>query len=391
MIQRRKTIVKTLFVILFLISTTGCRLGNTLPPTPAPLALDQPQVNLFETHTVQRGDIAVVVTFPGTITLRRQTELFFEQEGRVKTLNVQSGDFVRADAVLGELDIDELQIQLTEAEWDLEIIRQQHAVAAEERTYATQLAKQQIRIAELRLASLLSKELDEPGSVPPETMAEAEHALTAAQLELKRLDRTDELEQQKELITAEVRIRQLRAEIDRGRIIAPFAGNIYFLLPREDLERLPITPYEPVMRLVDPTSVTIEAAIADSDLELLSENAPASIALQYRPGVTVTGTIEQLPFPFGTGGDPFVYLTMPESEQNRLRVGGAVDITVEAQRQENVLWLPPEALQQAGNNYYALVQTDDTQSEVQVQVGLRTEERVEILAGLVENDIVLQR
>lgn len=379
------------FLLILLFITTGCRFGNKLPPPPEPLAPNETLFNGFETYTVQRGDIVVGVQFPGAINLRRQTELFFEQDGRVKTINVQSGDFVRADAVLAELDIDEIQIQLTEAEWDLEIVRQNHVIAAEERTYAIQLAEQEIKIAELTLASLLAKELDKPGLVPPEEMAKAEQTLTAAQLDLKRLDRSTELTQQKELITAEINVRRLQEQIDQSRIVAPFAGNVYFILPIEDIQRLPAKAYDPVMRLVDPTSLTIEANVPESEMELLTETLPVSLSLTYRPGIVLPGVIQQLPFPFGAGGDPFVHLTVPEAEQNKLRVGGAVEVYAEVQRRESVLWLPPQALREVGNQFYAFVQSDETEREVLVQVGLRTDERVEIIAGLFENEIVVRK
>jgi len=378
-----------LFFLLFL--TTGCRFGNRLPPTPEPLTASDAPLTGFESYIVQRGDLVVSVQFPGTINLRRQTELFFEQDGRVKKLNVQSGDYVRANAVLAELDIDDLQVQLTEAEWDLEIVRQDQAIAAEEQVYARQLAEQGVKIAELTLASLLASELDKPGSVPPEETAKAEQALTSAQLDLKRLDRSEELAQQKALVAAEVKVRQLQKQIDQSRLIAPFEGNVYFIAPAEDVQRLPAVAYEPVMRLVDPSSLTIEATAPESALELMTEGLPVEVSLTYRPGVVLAGVVQQLPFPFGNGGDTFVHLTVPTTEQNKLRVGGAVDIYGEVQRRENVLWLPPQALREVGRNFYAFVQDGETEREVLVQIGVRTDERVEITAGLLENEIVVRK
>lgn len=377
--------------VLLLLTTAGCRFGNQLPPTPEPLTAATTNLTGFETYQVQRGDVVVGVKFPGTINLKRQTELFFEQDGRINTIHVHGGDFVRADAVLAELDIDDLQVQLTEAEWDLEIVRQNHQIAAEEHTYATQLAEQGVKVAELTLASLLAKKLDEPSAVPPEEIAKAEQALSEAQVELKRLDRPTDLEQQKELVTAEANVRRLQKQIDQSRIVAPFDGNVYFILPIEDAQSVPVKAYDPVIRLVDPTSLIIEANVPDSDLELLSETMPVSLTLQYRPGVTLAGVIQQLPFPFGTGGDTMVHIMVPVEVQPQLRVGGTVDIQVEVQRHAHVLWLPPQALRAVGDQYYAFVQDGGQEREVLVQVGLRTDDQVEITSGLAENDIVVRR
>ena len=373
---------------LLLTLLPGCRFGNPAPPAPAPLA---PLVTDFEHYTVQRGDIVMSVQFPGTINLRRQTELFFAQDGRIKTIYAQSGDFVRAGDTVAELDIDELQIQLTEAEWDLEIVRNKHAVAAEEHTFAVELAQQAIKVAELTLASLLAKELDKPGSTPPEEIAKAEGALTAAQLALKRLDHTDELVEQKELIVAETAIKRLQKQIDQSRLVAPFDGNVYFIAPLEELQRLPAKAYEPVLRLVDPASLTVEATLVENDMELLAETMPVSVTLTYRPGVVLPGVIQQLPFPFGTGGDAVVHITVPAAEQHKLRVGGAVQLYAEVQRRENVLWLPPAALREIGNQVYATVRRDEAERDVVVQVGIQSADRVEIISGLLENELVVRK
>ena len=245
--------------------------------------------------------------------------------------------------------------------------------------------------AELTLASLLTKKLDEPSAVPPEEIAKAEQALSEAQFDLKRLDRPTNLAQQKELVSAEAHVRRLQKQIDQSRIVAPFDGNLYFILPVEDVQSVPIKAYDPVIRLVDPTSLIIEANVPDSDLELLAETMPVSLTLQYRPGITLDGVIQQLPFPFGTGGDGIVRLTVPTAAQPQLRVGGTVDVQVEVQRRTHVLWLPPQALRKVGDQYYAFVQDGNQEREVMVQVGLRTAEQVEISAGLAENDIVVRR
>ncbi|MBX3010672.1 MAG: HlyD family efflux transporter periplasmic adaptor subunit [Caldilineaceae bacterium] len=380
-----------LFVLLVLLTTTSCRFGSRLPPTPEPLMASDTLLNGYETYVVQRGDMIVGIQFPGTINLRQQAELFFPQDGRIARLYVQSGDFVRANTVLAEQKVDDLQLQLTEAEWDLEIVRQKHAMAAEARADAVQLAEQEVKIAELTLASLLTKKLNDPGAVAPEALAKAEQTLTAAQLDVKRLGRADDLTQQKELIVAEVKVRRLQQAIEQSRILAPFDGNVYFITPGGELERLPATAYEPIMRLVDPTSLSIDASVVENEMEQLVETMAVSVTLNYRPEIVLSGTIQQLPFPFGTGGDGFIHIAVPPRDQSKLRMGGAVTVYAEAQRREQVLWLPPQALREVGNAFYAIVSDGESEREVLVQVGLRTEERVEILAGLVENEIVVRK
>jgi len=74
-----------------------------------------------------------------------------------------------------------------------------------------------------------------------------------------------------------------------------------------------------------------------------------------------------------------------------LRVGGTVDIAIHVQQRTNVLWLPPQALQQIGGRFYATVQEGELLREVTVQVGIQTNDQVEIISGLAAGDLVVRR
>jgi hypothetical protein len=58
------------------------------------------------------------------------------------------------------------------------------------------------------------------------------------------------------------------------------------------------------------------------------------------------------------------------------------------QVRENVLWLPPAAIRTFQNRTFVVLQTPDGPRTVDVQIGLQTDERVEIVSGVEEGDIV---
>ena len=55
---------------------------------------------------------------------------------------------------------------------------------------------------------------------------------------------------------------------------------------------------------------------------------------------------------------------------------------------ENVLWLPPAAIRTFQNRTFVVLQTPDGPRTVDVQIGLQTDDRVEILSGVEEGDVV---
>ncbi len=374
-----------------LLLATSCRFGRNLPPTPQPLSANAIQAQSYEIFTVQRGDLVLATSFEGQINLGRQTELFFERDGRIKNFLAQNGDFVRADALIAELDNDDLLVEMTQAEWDLEIVRRKQAEFVEDQADQQELANQQVKIAELALASLLAKELAEPGSIPAERLAEFEHNLTEARIAVKRLARTNDLELQKEFVTAQVQVQQLQAQIEEGRLIAPFAGKVYYTAVDETTLQRPINAYDPVVNLVDLDSLQIEASPLAATLDLLDEGMAVTMTLDYRPGVVLSGTIRYLPFPLGSGVEPFVQIVTTPTAEGKLRIGGKVQVQVEIQRRENVLWLPPTVLDLTTTPPTVTVLENEQLREVVVQIGLQTAERVEILAGLTADQQVIRK
>jgi multidrug efflux pump subunit AcrA (membrane-fusion protein) len=53
-----------------------------------------------------------------------------------------------------------------------------------------------------------------------------------------------------------------------------------------------------------------------------------------------------------------------------------------------VLWLPPKAIR-ADSRSYVLVQRGDRPERVDIETGLTTQDRVEIVSGLNEGDVVI--
>jgi hypothetical protein len=69
--------------------------------------------------------------------------------------------------------------------------------------------------------------------------------------------------------------------------------------------------------------------------------------------------------------------------------GSLVEITMPLQVRQNVLWLPPAAVRTFQNRTFVVIQTPDGQQVADVEIGLRTPDRVEIISGVAEGDVVV--
>jgi hypothetical protein len=59
------------------------------------------------------------------------------------------------------------------------------------------------------------------------------------------------------------------------------------------------------------------------------------------------------------------------------------------EKRENALWLPPQAIRIFEGRRFVLVQDGEVQRRVDVKVGLTGEDRVEIVEGLADDQIVI--
>ena len=70
-------------------------------------------------------------------------------------------------------------------------------------------------------------------------------------------------------------------------------------------------------------------------------------------------------------------------------VDGLIEISMPLQTRSAVLWLPPVAVRTFQNRTYVVIQTTDGQQVSDVEIGLRTPDRVEIKSGVNEGDVVV--
>ncbi len=70
-------------------------------------------------------------------------------------------------------------------------------------------------------------------------------------------------------------------------------------------------------------------------------------------------------------------------------LGDLVRVTVELERKDDVLWLPPQALRMFEGRRFAVIQDGDMQRREDVVVGIITPERVEVKEGLEEGQVVI--
>jgi Membrane-fusion protein len=179
----------------------------------------------------------------------------------------------------------------------------------------------------------------------------------------------------------------IRRQIEALKLVAGFDGRIL---------AVNVAPGS-VVRAGEPAFIALDPSVASDALEVLVTSSsaplvagqPVSISFARYPGATYQGTVTSIPGSSSNGAAALSgYHIAYEPADLQLETGDAATVTVVLARREGVLWLPPKAIR-ADSRSYVLVQRGDRPERVDIQTGLTTADRVEILSGLNEGDVVI--
>ena len=159
-----------------------------------------------------------------------------------------------------------------------------------------------------------------------------------------------------------------------------------------------VTPDRPILTILDPDRVYIEAKVPESDLGRVASPGAAAYELLHAPGEL---------HPLGAGGYgrmihfgpevdpatrsvPLVYEI--ENPAGKLRVGLALEVYLETSRAEEVLAVPETALVDEGGIPVAFVQlSGETFEKRYLGLGIRDGGYAEIESGIAEGERVVTR
>ncbi len=391
------------------------------------------------TYTVEQGTVTKKIQFLSQIAPIDEKYLFFRLDGRVRIISVEENDWVKAGDVLAELEMTDLLNDIKQAEVSVEKARMHLEEISDKRVDIAE-AEAELRIKKLKLEQLSKKppeaqvsiakaaleksELDleearvsdqvygqqEPSANLRRAMlnhqiAEANYNLALqdlashdvqlkileedtklARIKLERLhDDTDPIAIN-DLKMAELTLKQLNDQADMHRIISPINGQVMNISIFTGSEA---RAYDPYFIVADPSSFEVSADLLSTTVLQLSVNQEVEIELVDHPGQILMGWIRRLPYNITRQGtdalenaDRSTRIQFNPPRDLTLEVGDLARATIVLERNENVLYLPPEAIRVYQGRRFVVVQEGDRRQRVDVKIGLMSEERVEIEEGL---------
>src|SRR5512143_3104720 len=296
--------------------------------------LTRPKPPEVELATVARGAVeaTVVNTRAGTVKACRRAKLAPVAGGQIVKLWVKEGERVKAGQPLLELWNRDLAAQR-------ELATRQLTTSEERRREACIMAANAQRDAD-RTAELAAK-----GFVSPQSTEDARANARARQANCDALAA--------DVKRAQAQINVTLVGLDRTTLTAPFAGIVAkvtgevgeFTTPSP-----PGIPTPPAVDLIDDSCLYVSAPMDEVDAPRLKAGQPARITLDALPGRVFNGHVRRIA-PYVTEVEKqarTVDVEVDTPPKQILLVGYSADVEAIIERRDNVLRVPPQAIQQDG-------------------------------------------
>ncbi len=337
--KRRLFGLYLLLLTVLLSSCSGVSTQENATPTPIPT----PIIPTKPTYKVQVGDLEDIIKFTGRVVPVNEEELFFGVGGRVDEVFVKQGDTVEAGQLLAVLETGNREFDLRRAETYLEIAQMR-----------------------LEMAKITTPKSSKTFSL---TIGLQEKDVELAQLSLDELNKA----------------------VADSRIIAPINGTIRsFKLSEGGV----VEAFDPIVIISNISVLEVSADVSGDVLTKLQEGMPVILNPIVLEGKPLDGLIRELPYPYGSGSKTSTDQSVRIDATGSLtgagyEMGDLIEVLVVLEKRENVLWLPPQAVRTFEGRKFVVVKDNDGQRRVDVRLGLQSEDKVEILEGLEEGQVIL--
>ena len=357
------------------------------------------------THVVGQGPVAGTM-FSGIVRCSRRTEVPAEVDAVVRVWHVEEGQVVQPDQPLVSLDdslvaedcasaeaaVDQAKAYLQELEAgprpeELQRVEQDVARATAEYNHAVREYNRFKETEPAGGATSWEVEVRKTAAIVAKAVmdrAKAEQALLA------KGTRAEQIEQaQARLRLAEAHLARCNALRSKYTIRAGHAGKITKTFPRKGEL---VTAGQTILLIHDFASVEVDGHCPESLQARVQPGGAALVQVDAFPGMTFEASVKQiLPRVDEMRGTVTVQLTFITPPEIELPHGGTADITLLHDQKADVVRVPIEAVEGAGEHAFVWLQDGGGFRRHNVTAGKDDGKWVEILRGLQAGQIIRLR
>jgi HlyD family secretion protein len=363
-----------------------------------------------ETGIVEKGSIEEYIEEAAVVQLTNETAIYATEGGKVLDITAEVGKEVKAGDVLLRMDDAYMKLQIKTLEAEKQSVAAQYAgakepaTAAELRTLNSKVKSAEISYEDAKRVVANNKELYESGAISLDayqsslsTLASAEASLEAAKsnLELAQIGVSGNVRKQYEAklagIQANIEILQKkRADLN---IVSPINGMV---LTRNVDKGAIVQPGMLMFEIGDKSSIYLESDILVDDIAKVKEGATVLIENEDLGVKAVKGTIRKLyPKAFSKISELGIEQKRVKSEidfnENIADLKSGYDMTIKiiTASKENTLLIDEKAIFEYQGKDHVFVNENGVAKLRAIEKGLESDDRVEVLSGLKEGEIII--
>jgi RND family efflux transporter MFP subunit len=222
-------------------------------------------------------------------------------------------------------------------------------------------------------------------------LAAARRAVQRAELAIEEAGQGADPELDKRVASAELDVERIQSQLDAGRILAPFDGKIAAIDIRPGDA---VQAYKGVISVMNESQLDVVVDyIGTEDATKIGVGQEVEMNFARYKGRTVKGMVERLPSKLTSSGstvnaDTSFHLSY-EDKSLELDVGDLVQVLLTLQRKDDALWLPPQAVRAFEGRRFVVIKDGERQRRQDVKVGIISTDRIEIVEGLKEGDVII--
>ncbi|MEI7768392.1 MAG: HlyD family efflux transporter periplasmic adaptor subunit [Chloroflexales bacterium] len=282
-----------------------------------------------------------------------------------------------------------LEDQMRAAQTALETAAINYDTARNNEAAAVSAAEGQLDLARAQLDDLLKG----PDKF---IIADKERAVRAAEIVVAQVHQrtTSDPALLKSVQSGNLQIKLLQNQITARQLYSPMSGEVATinLNPGDTVQ-----VGNPVITLVDRARLNLSASQADilaggrSTMPQLALKQAVAITFSRYQGKTFSGTISRVPAvaASATATTDTTYNFAFDDQGLSFDPGDQAEIKITLGRKVNALYLPPAAVRTVRDRSSVTVRTGDQDKRVDVVIGIVTPDKVEIISGIKEGDVVL--
>lgn len=360
-------------------------------------------------ETVKRGDIIVSVSATGVVKPEVSADISPEAEQRgakIVKLRIKEGDFVKKGDIIAELDKGPSLAQLKSAEANLKVAKAQLELLLEgSRKEDIEKAEAELDLAKSKYFEAKqnyerARELYEKGFVSEKEKENAEVNLNAAENTLKQATAQLNLlkagARKKEIEAQIARVKQAEANYEQAKatynstiIYSPISGIITNKLMQEGQVAYPGSV---IAKVADLNTLQVVANVDETDIGKIQIGQEAEVTFESLPDVKLKGKVSKISSEAKLKENITYFevtITLEEKER-RLKPGMTADIDIIIGKSLDTLIVSSTSVKRnRRGDYIVLLKVKDKTIYRKVKVGIKTEDKYEILNGLKEGDVIV--